>query len=116
METITIFRGDDTPLRVELTGSDGAPVEMQPGDTLTLTVRELPEPSSPVLLQVVSESCDMLIPREKSSQVEPGRYSCDIQFDSAGLSRTVFPDADDDIPPKIVNWKNFWVRPQVTES
>ena len=47
---ILLTRGDSAYINVDLTTSTGEVYEMQAGDTLTLTVRQLADDTSAVLL------------------------------------------------------------------
>ena len=53
---ISLNRGDDVLFGVSITDETGARYSMEAGDTLTFSVRALPEETSPVLLSVTSET------------------------------------------------------------
>lgn len=113
-DTIVVFRGDAKTIRVEEILDDyGNKYEMQEGDILTLTVRELPVETSPILLQAVSANTIIFLSGEATGAVPAGKYSCDIQLTLAnGDPITVFPEQPEE--GKVKNWKNFVVDGEVT--
>lgn len=116
--TIYIVRGDDETLTVNL-NADGEPAALGENDVLTLTVRELPSETSPIILSSTSPpgSNVIAIRHEDTAEKEYGQYSADIQLTTAaGLRRTVWPVVDEDNIPKAraSNLKNFVILPEVT--
>ena len=117
-EKIYLRRGDDEVLEVNLNaGSDT--VQMGEGETLTLTVRELPSKESTILFTTTSApgSNRVIISHADTAEVEYGEYSADIQLMTAdGLRKTVWPDIDEENLPKArtANLKNFILLPEVT--
>lgn len=117
-DVISITRGDDATLEITIDKVDGTTFEMDDTDTLTLTVREKPCGSCPVLLTVTSEPGSNLIvlTGDATANVCPGRYSYDVQLNRAdGRRYTILPD---DIEPELrgraINWQNFIVMGEVT--
>ena len=124
-ETVTaiwLVRGDDerieVPLYVDSSG-ELVPYEMRPGDSLTLTVRDVPDAASPIILQVTSAPGQTVIPiRHADTKDLPlGRYSADIQLCTAdGLRKTVWPDfeAGNSNRWRARNTRNFYLVSEVT--
>lgn len=122
-DRITIRRGDDESLTLDsIVDEHGNVYELQPGDYLTLSVRELPNESSPLLLESTSDTMTIRMPHALTSRVEAGVYSCDIslfmrQADGSVLRKSVLPDdeyiAEYGKPGGTKNWKNFIVNPEV---
>lgn len=115
---IWLIRGDDESLEVELTVGDNTPYEMQPGDILTLTVREVPSKDSAVMLQIDSAPGvnRIVIRHEDTAELEYGRYSADIQLLTAdGLRKTVWPPLTASASrTRAGNLKNFNLVSEVT--
>lgn len=124
-ETVTaiwLVRGDDERIDVPLyvaRNDELVPYEMQPGDTVTLTVRNEPDADSPILLQITSAPGQTVIPiRHADTKNLPlGRYSADIQLMTAdGLRKTVWPDfeAGSSNRWRVRNTRNFYLVSEVT--
>lgn len=117
---VWMVRGDDEVITVPIyTGDDRTPYEMQAGDTVTLTVRREPSQDSPVLMQVTGAPGVNRIPirHEDTAEIEPGRYSADIQLLTAeGKRHTIWPDYDpaDSARDRAKNMKNFVLIAEVT--
>lgn len=115
---IDFNRGDTVQLDVDLIDGDGTAYELQAGDRLILTIRELPNENSPVLLQVENEAGEpsFIIPASDTAELDVGRYSCDIQLQMvSGTIVTVYPELSDDQKGKDTkNWRNLIVNAEVT--
>lgn len=121
---ITMFRGDTVALEVELSvhtaGNESLEeqYEMQDGDRLVLTVRELPSVTAPVLFSTTSETNRILIVPSDTQDLEPGEYSADIELRRAnGAVDTVYPlleNLSSRARKTTVNWKNFVLIGDVT--
>lgn len=116
---IWMVRGDDEALDVTLTLDDGeTPYEMQPGDVLTLTVRELPSRDSAVILQTsgVRGGNRIIIRHEDTKDVPYGAYSADIQLTTEeGERKTVWPVlVASSRRVTDTNLKNFNIASEVT--
>lgn len=113
-----LTKGDDGALEVaSITDAQGTEYGMQPGDTLTLTVREYPTNESPVLLSTTSPpgSKRILIRNADTANIEPGRYSADVQLTTnEGYRFTVWPMLEGSKRYRTSNLKNFIVMPEVT--
>lgn len=117
-EKIYLRRGDDEVLAVNLNAGDET-VQMGEGETLTLTVRELPSEDSNIIFTTTSApgSNRIIISHADTADAEYGEYSADIQLLTAeGHRKTVWPDIDEDNLPKAraANLKNFILLPEVT--
>lgn len=113
---IYITRGDDAVVTVGIE-MGGEAYAIQGGDVLTLTVRELPEASSNVLLQASSlpGSAEIPLPHIYTEAVPAGQYSADIQLNTQdGQIITIWPEMDPDKRHRVRNIKNFVVMPEVT--
>lgn len=117
-EGIWLIRGDDEALEVDLTVGDGEPYEMQPGDILTLTVRESPSRDDAILLQIDSAPGvnRIVIRHEDTAELEYGRYSADVQLHTAdGLRKTVWPPLEPVASrTRPMNLRNFNLVSEVT--
>lgn len=116
---ITITRGDYKTLEVQICDMQGRDYEMQEGDILTLSVRETPEESSPLLVQIHSATNILTFTPSDTSGVEPGQYSGDIQLTTAdGKIATLWESvpAEQRNRGKVKNWKNFILLPEVTHN
>lgn len=115
---IDFNKGDTVQLDVDLVDGDGTAYELQQGDRLFLTVRELPNEGSAVLLQVENEAGEpvFIIPASVTAELDVGRYSCDIQLQMAsGTIVTVYPElAEDQKGKDSKNWRNLIVNAEVT--
>ena len=116
---IYLTRGDDAVIDVQLTIQDGGAYEMQPGDTVTLTVRELPKEESEIILDSSSApgSNRIIINSADTENAEVGQYSADIELlTEDGKRYTVWPDLEGSGRYKTGNMKNFVIMPEVTMS
>lgn len=114
---IYITRGDDAVLEITATDQNGAPYEMQEGDMLTLTVRDLPSKNSIVLLQISSVPGSGRIPlrHADTADKEVGRYSADVQLTTAdGRRQTIWPELEGSARYKEKAFNNFILMPEVT--
>lgn len=108
---IYLTRGDDASLNVNVS-MDGAAYEMQDSDTLTLTVRELPDKDKAVLLRVESSTSTLALDHAQTETLSPGKYSADIQLTlSDGKRITVWPEITSHA---VKNWGNFIILPEVS--
>lgn len=114
---IYLTRGDDAVLQMDIAAADGAVYPMQAGDTLTLTVRELPDGEAAALFlsDSVPGSSRIVIRSADTAGIEPGRYSADIQLNTAdGRRHTVWPELEGSRRYTVRNLKNFAIMPEVT--
>lgn len=111
---VYITKGDDAALDVSIFTENGTPYAMQDGDTLTLTVRQLPDITSPVVLSVNSATNRIVLSAEDTRDAEVGRYSADVQFNTGGRVRTVWPVLEGRARRSVANFKNFVIMPEVT--
>lgn len=73
-----ITKGDSAKIAVGLTQADGEVYSMQPGDTLTMTVRK--KPKGPVLFSVVSDVPLIKLTPEETKKLVPGKCCFDIEL------------------------------------
>ena len=112
---VYLTRGDDAVLAVTLTQDDGAPYEMQPGDELIFTMRDMPEAESPVLARITAQSPRIVIRHDDTKDIEVGAYSADVQLMTADGKRiTVWPMLEILQRTRVTNWKNMVIMPEVT--
>ncbi len=114
-DIIYLTRGDDAELEVNIVDGDGGEYTMSEGDKLVLTVRELPEFTSPVMFAVESTSSRIILSHDDTANAEVGRYSADIELRSGGLRRTIWPKLEDGARYKVRNFRNFIIMPEVTQ-
>lgn len=111
-DVLHIRRGDSGELTVKIKVG-GQEVAMDEGDTMTLTIRQEAKDDSPVVFSTVSDNNTIRIEAGDLSEIEPGKYSCDIQWNrSNGEVHTLFPKTTENEKPK--NWKNFCIESEVT--
>ena len=121
-DVMYITRGDDEVFDADVGIKDGenfVPVDLGATETLTLTVRETPEKTSPVIFASTSVpgSKRIVIRHADTADAEYGKYSADIQMLTAdGLRKTVWPVVDENNIPSASarNMKNFVILPEVT--
>ena len=114
---IFLTKGDEGVLPVDVTIHDGTAYEMGESDFLTLSVRRLPAKDSPLLMQAKSNhgSNHIIIPAEATADMEPGKYSADIQLtDASGRPYTVWPNKTEVEPNGNRSFNNFYLTPEVT--
>lgn len=120
---IYLNKGDDGECYIEIYHDDGTKYELQGNDYLEVTVRSLPDDSSPVLYSFTSFSKTLKFKHEFTEQIPVGTYSMDVQLhqdvgDPTGRLEihTVYPDLTyhNMKRGKIYNWKNFVVDAEVT--
>lgn len=114
-DIIYLTRGDDAELEVNILDGDGNAYTMSDGDKLVLTVRELPEFTSPVMFTVESASKRIILSHDDTADAEVGRYSADIELRSGGLRRTIWPKLEEGSRYRVKNFRNFVLMPEVTQ-
>ena len=107
---ITLTRGDSAYLNFDLTTQDGEEYPLQEGDLLRLTVRAQADSSCPVLLEAESTDETILLKPEQTEQLEPGKYSYDVQLQTASGDVFTILGATG-VSPRL---KNFVICPEVT--
>lgn len=115
--TICLTRGDDAAIECAATTADGAEYEMQAGDSVVLTVREKPDASSAVRLQVRSTpgSARIVLRGADTRGMAPGKYSADVQLDTQdGRHYTIWPRLSGINRYSQYNLQNFILMPEVT--
>lgn len=114
-DVIYLTRGDDAEIEITITDGDGASYTMVEGDTLTLTVRALPDADSPVVFTVTADAPRLVLSHADTAGADVGKYSADIELISGGFRRTVWPKLDEGARGKSRNFKNFVIMPEVTQ-
>lgn len=112
-----ITRSDDGVVEMNsLVDAEGKPYELQPGDILTLTVKENPTDETAIFsTSSVPGSNRLVIRSEDTRDAEIGKYSVDVQITTAdGLRFTVWPMLEGSERTKKTNLKNFIIMPEVT--
>jgi len=115
--TVYLTRGDDAVLEMQPVAESGEAYAMQAGDVLTLTVREEPSAESQILFQIQSApgSTRIVIRHEDTETVDVGRYSADIQLNTADGKRfTLWPELEGSYRYSVRNFRNFILMPEVT--
>lgn len=113
-DVIYLTRGDDAEIEITITDGDGAAYTMADGDTLTLTVRSLPDADSPVVFSVTSDTSRLILSHADTADADVGKYSADVELISGGFRRTVWPKLDEGTRGKVRSFKNFVIMPEVT--
>lgn len=115
---IDFNKGDTVYLSVDLVDGSGETYEMQEGDVLWLTVRELPNADSPILLQAqnIAGEAGFYLSAQETAAVPVGKYSCDIQLQTFdGKTVTVYPElTEEQMGKDNKSWKNLVVNAEVT--
>ena len=115
---IYLVRGDDESLEVNLQ-LGGESVDVGEFETLTLSVRALPDAASlPVFVSTSAPGSNrIVINHADTADADYGEYSADIQILMAdGKRKTVWPVLEEGNIPKAKNknLKNFVILPEVT--
>ena len=117
-DVIYLTKGDDAVLEVgAIVTNDGGPYEIQDGDILTFTVRQLPSSLVPALIQIDSEPGNktIIIGHDHTSDLNVGLYSADLQLTTSdGLRYTIWPKLNRDLRYVTKNFNNFVIMPEVT--
>ena len=116
-DVIYITRGDNAAIEVAAyTDESGeTPYEMQEGDSITFTVRQIASKKSTVVFSVTSVNNRIVLSHNDTANAEVGKYSADIQLDMAnGERHTIWPKFKVGKPSKEYNFKNFCIMPEVT--
>ena len=117
--TINLTRGDDASLTVNLTVDGGEPYVMDNREILTLGIRQTPEDSSPLVLQINSYPGSNVITfaHEDTAALAVGFYSADIQLTRHdGKIITVWPKLEGSARVSNRNWKNFCLMSEVVRE
>lgn len=116
-DVIYITRGDNADLEVKvyIDEEQQTEYELQEGDTITFTVRKIAKEESPVIFSITSISNRIVISHEDTNNADVGKYSADIQLNTAsGDIITIWPKFDVTKQSKEYNFKNFCIMPEVT--
>ena len=116
-DTIYITRGDDAALEVTAYLDDEQTEEyvLQEGDKFILSVRKIASAGSTLVFSVESTTGRIVLSHEDTADKEVGKYSADIQLNTASGGRyTIWPKFDVTKPSKEFNYKNFCIMSEVT--
>lgn len=122
-DCVYLNKGDDGECYVEIYYDDGTIYDLAGEDYLEVTIRAIPDSSSPILYSFKSDSKLLQFKHEFTEQIPVGSFSMDVQLhrdvsDPTGRMEiyTVYPDMTYHKMKrgKIYNWKNFIVDPEVT--
>ena len=108
--------GDDESLPVDVVMNGSEPYELGEDEFLRLTVRKLPNKESQLFFAAESApgSNRIIIPPSATAELEPGKYSADIDLiDSAGRPHTIWPDNTTVKPSGEKSFNNFYLTPEV---
>lgn len=109
-DVITLTRGDSAYLNFRLTTQDGEEYPLQEGDLLRLTVRVQADSAYHVLLEAESSIATIVLTPEQTGQLEPGKYSYDVQLQTAAGDVFTIVGAQS----TSARLKNFVICPEVT--
>lgn len=109
----TLSRGDYASFSVTPRDENKVPYDMEAGDELVMTIREIASKDSPVLAQIRSRTNVLTFVPEDTRDMNIGKYSADIQLMRCERTPiTVYPPFE--IGLKEKNWKNFILAAEVT--
>lgn len=116
---IIMVRGDAVEIEVKLYDGPGTETEhlIQPGETLTLTVRRNPKgDGEEPLFQITSEDTTIKIPPSATENLPYGAYSADVEFNSHTLASpiTIWPQRDNYEMARFGAMKNFIIGTEAT--
>lgn len=112
---INLTVGDDASLSVPLKAND-AEYEMEDDEYLIFSVREKPDESSELLLEIESERGEntIVFKHDDTKDMAPGFYSCEVQLmTSDGKRITVWPKLTGSSRTSHLNRKNFCLMTEV---
>lgn len=116
-DIIYITRGDNAALDVAMYIDDEQTEEyqLQEGDKIILSVRKIASAAYDLVFSIESTTGRIIISHEDTADKEVGKYSADIQLNTASGERyTIWPKFDITKSSKEYNYKNFCIMPEVT--
>lgn len=116
-DIIYITRGDDAAIDITAyIGDDKTEeYELQDGDKFIFSVRKIASAGSELVFAIESETGRIVISHEDTADKEVGKYSADVQLNTASGGRyTIWPKFDVTKPSKEFNYKNFCIMSEVT--
>ena len=78
--SIELTRGDTAYLEISITDSEGNPYEMQPNDTLTLSVKKSENDAAPAFQKTIQGHTSFHIEPEDTAGLAFGKYKYDVQI------------------------------------
>lgn len=118
-DIIYLTRGDDAAIDVSAYLDDDQEEEyvLQEGDYYTFSVRKIASKTSELIFAIDSSNGRIVISHEDTADKPVGRYSADIQLNTASGGRyTIWPKFDVVKPSKEYNYKNFCIMSEVTQT
>ena len=116
-DIIYITRGDDAVLEVTSYLDEEGTEEytLQEGDSYIFTVRKVASESSEIVFSVETTTNRIVISHNDTADKEVGKYSADIQLNTANGDRhTIWPSFSITKPSKEFNYRNFCIMSEVT--
>lgn len=113
---INLTAGDDASLSIDLKSDDGTAYEMTDKEYLIFSVREKPNSSSELLVEIQSEngSNEIVFAHEDTMNLSPGYYSAEAQLMTEDGKRiTVWPMLRGNNKTSNSNRKNFCLMTEV---
>ena len=116
-DIIYITRGDNAALDVAMYIDDEQTEEyqLQEGDKIILSVRKIASAAYDLVLSIESTTGRIIFTHEDTADKEVGKYSADIQLNTASGERyTIWPKFDVTKSSREFNYKNFCIMSEVT--
>lgn len=113
---INLTRGDDATITVPLKQSDGTEYTLDVNEYLIFALREQPDSSSELLLEIRSNNGENIIniSHSDTNELKTGFYSAEIQMMANGGKRiTVWPKLTGQSRTSKSNRKNFCLMTEV---
>jgi hypothetical protein len=111
---ISLNRGDDVRIGVQLTDEAGNAYTMENGDELVFSVKKLAGSAYPVLLTVRSVTDEICLTHSDTCDMEVGKYSAAIRLNRRGGEVIiVYPSLSSHGRERA--WNNFILDPEVVE-
>lgn len=97
---ITLTRGDTLVTPIGINYKDGAPYELQDGDTVRFMARPMAEDSNPIITKDVT-SGTLSIAHADTASLDTGDYFFDVELTYAnGMIETVLPEGTLSLTPE----------------
>lgn len=118
-DVIYLTRGDDAALEVTayVDEEQTQEYELQEGDKFIFSVRRIASATSSLVFAVESTTGRIIINHEDTADKEVGKYSADVQLNTASGKRyTIWPKFQVTKPSTEFNYKNFCIMSEVTRE
>lgn len=116
-DIIYLTRGDDAAFDVTAYADEEQTqvYDLQEGDKLIFSVRKTASATSSLVFAVESTTGRIIISHEDTVDKEVGKYSADVQLNTASGKRyTIWPKFHVTKPSTEFNYKNFCIMSEVT--